>query len=195
MVQSSKRGSTRLFSWGEGGNGRLGNGDDRTRTSPTECTLHRVRPRRRLGGKSDLEGGGGLLDSLISMGGEMGSDLLSEKTGHAQDWWSVAGGGNHSAVCTRTGQVNKPELGLHADFGRGPAHTPWSEACTRSIRDPHTAPCRRRISRGLSFHPLRSGRGSLTQLPTAAGRCTLGAVRTMTSWGMGYEWGSGSPVL
>ena len=79
VIQNSKRGSSRLFCWGEGRDGRLGTGDDRSRSAPAECSLHRYQPRRFLPPEPDLSSGGGLLKSMKSFRG--GGAVLSEADG------------------------------------------------------------------------------------------------------------------
>jgi alpha-tubulin suppressor-like RCC1 family protein len=97
ILLSKPQKATRLFTWGDGGNGRLGLGDDKSRTLPNEARHHRIAPRSHLAPGADPRGG-----SLFSF---RKTDWLAEDGGFAHEWRHVVCGSRHCAALTASGQV------------------------------------------------------------------------------------------
>ncbi len=101
IIGVSKRDAAQLFSWGDNEHGRLGHGDERTRTAPQEVHYHRLQPRRRLQPREDSRASFGFGFFSASSRG----DWLGLETGHELQFFEVACGAHHTIALTRKGEL------------------------------------------------------------------------------------------
>ena len=101
IIGVTKRDAAQLFSWGDNEHGRLGLGDERTRSVPAAVPFHRTQPRKRLQPGEDTRAGFGFGFFSASSRG----DWLGLETGHELQYCEVACGPHHTIALTRKGEL------------------------------------------------------------------------------------------